>query len=367
MYSFDALCNPASPMRHIRPRMSGKIAFVSGGSSATESTVTQTNLPEYAEPYFTRLMERAEGLSLAEYTPYTGPRLTEMDPMTSQSYAMIGDIAQQPIAGLDTAQQASTAAMMGGFGAAGAAQPYQYSQYGFSDPGTFTGDVVQEYMSPYVENVLQRQMAEQQRQFDLQQGARDADAVAAGAFGGSRRFVTDALAQEATNRQMQDIYASGMQTAFEQAAGQFGADRAARMQAETAQAGELGRVQSGQAAEDRAALDQQLQALGFGAEQGAQLATHGAKQREADVQMAQLLETAGKAKEAYDQAGLDIAYDDFLRQQGFPESQLQLLSSIIRGVPISPTQTTTTYTPSNPIQEALGAGISALGLYKGLS
>ena len=36
-----------------------------GGQAApTDQTVTQTNLPAYAQPYFERLMRRAEALSL---------------------------------------------------------------------------------------------------------------------------------------------------------------------------------------------------------------------------------------------------------------------------------------------------------------
>ena len=44
----------------------------SGGSSSapTEQTVYSTDLPEYVEPYFTRLLSRGEGESLQQYTPY---------------------------------------------------------------------------------------------------------------------------------------------------------------------------------------------------------------------------------------------------------------------------------------------------------
>ena len=42
--------------------------FKGGGSSApSQQTVVQTNLPDYAEPYFTRLLGRAEGESLQGY------------------------------------------------------------------------------------------------------------------------------------------------------------------------------------------------------------------------------------------------------------------------------------------------------------
>ena len=51
-------------------------------------------------------------------------------------------------------------------------------------------------MSPYMQNVVDVQKEQARRDFDRSQARRDADAVSAGAFGGSRRGVVDALAQE---------------------------------------------------------------------------------------------------------------------------------------------------------------------------
>ena len=68
-----------------------------------------------------------------------------------------------------------------------------------------------------------------------------------------------------------------------------------------------------------------------------------------------------------EQAGLDIGYQDYVRQMAYPEQQLQFLSSILRGVPVEPSMTQTAYAPYNPLQQALGAGLGAIGLYRGLS
>jgi hypothetical protein len=59
----------------------------SKGSSApqqTEVTQTTTNLPEYAQPYFTRLLGRTEYESLNPYRTYTGQRLAERSPLAEQ-------------------------------------------------------------------------------------------------------------------------------------------------------------------------------------------------------------------------------------------------------------------------------------------
>jgi hypothetical protein len=39
----------------------------------------------------------------------------------------------------------------------------------------------------------------------------------------------------------------------------------------------------------------------------------------------------------------------------------------LRGVPVQPGVTQTAYTPFNPLQQALGAGLGAIGLYRGLT
>jgi hypothetical protein len=139
-------------------------------------------------------------------------------------------------------------------------------------------------------------------------------------------------------------------------------DEAARVQA--ANAAERSRIQAAQAAENMAQREFQLSTLGFTSEQLNQMSALEDAARAGDIQSAQLLETIGAARRADTQAKLDIDYQDFLRQQNYEKQQVSDLMGIMRGVPIGQTQTT--FTPYNPVQQALGAGISALGLYRGL-
>ena len=59
-----------------------------GGSAPTETTVTQTDLPEYVEPYFKRLLQRGEAESIQGYDPYGGQRLAYFSPDELTSQAM---------------------------------------------------------------------------------------------------------------------------------------------------------------------------------------------------------------------------------------------------------------------------------------
>ena len=163
----------------------------------------------------------------------------------------------------------------------------------------------------------------------------------------------------------------------------IGLDEAARIQAAEAaelartqgiDVGEAARIQAANAAEQaRIQAAREAQRYGtaglygdiMGAGRG--LVGLGELERGTDIQGAQLLETLGRDIRGEDQARLDLAYQDFLRQQDYPISQYERYSGILSGVPTgSLDRTTQQYASYNPIQQALGAGISALGLYRGL-
>ena len=100
---------------------------------------------------------------------------------------------------------------------------------------------------------------------------------------------------------------------------------------------------------------------------GQSLAGLGERQRAADIQGAQLLESVGRDIRAEDQGRLDLAYEDFQRQRDYPMQQYERFAGLLRGLPVTPNVEEQRMVAYNPIQQALGAGISALGLYKGLA
>jgi hypothetical protein len=339
----------------------------SQSSAPTNQTVTQTNIPKEFMPYFSRLMGRVEEQSLQPYEAFGGQRLAP-----SENFADIGasrdmtrTIAGSGIAGLPAAQSAvqgnlDEARRLGQYG------PGQFSEFNFDPARQFTGQEVQQYMSPYLENVLDVQKSRAVEDFDRLRGSRNARAVQAGAFGGSRQGVQEGIAEEALMRQMGEIDASGRQAAFEQASQQFGADRAAQMAQQQAQAGELGRVQTGTEASRQFGAGQGLAALGAAGTEAGRLVGIGEQERAANIQNAQLREAIGRAQQGETQAGLDIGYQDYLRQQGYPAEQLGFYSDVLRGLPVAAasTQNQQGYQSYNPLQQGLGAGLSALSLYK---
>jgi len=90
------------------------------------------------------------------------------------------------------------------------------------------------YMSPYMQNVVDVQQREAQRSADIAGTQRAARATQSGAFGGSRQAIENAEAARNLATQKGDIQAAGLQSAYQQAQGQFNAEQQARLQAQLA-------------------------------------------------------------------------------------------------------------------------------------
>lgn len=320
-----------------------------GGGGTTNTTVTNQNIPDEAMPYFTRALDRGEAASNEPYQPYGGARIADTSADTTRSYDMIRDIAGQGTPGADKA-----IGIMGDVAGAasdiGNRQPYQ-----FSDAGTFSGDAIGQYMSPYMQQVVDAQKASALEDFQIANARRASDAVNAGAFGGSRSAVQQGLAERDLLSRTNQIQAEGLQKSYEDAAGLFEADRAARMKTDEARAGEnLNYANLG------------LDSLKLKADAGASMADLEAKARAEDITAAQLLASQGKGIESKEQAGLDLSYEDFLNQRDDPMSKLERYTALLYGSPLGNTRTTTNSVPTNPVKDYLGMGISALGLYKAM-
>jgi hypothetical protein len=101
--------------------------------------------------------------------------------------------------------------------------------------GTITAPgAMSQYMSPYMQNVVDVQLREAQRQDDIAKQARAAQAVRSGAFGGTREGVVEAEAGRNLARLQSDIQAQGLQQAFQQAQQQFNVEEQARLAAQQA-------------------------------------------------------------------------------------------------------------------------------------
>ena len=221
-------------------------------------------------------------------------------------------------------------------------------------PGTAAG--IEPYMDPYSDLVTQKALEQMQRQAQMQQNQLAASAVGQGAFGGGRYGVAEAE----LGRGLQDVMS---QRIAEDRARNFGMARQAFEGQQQRQLGvgqllgQLGVQQAGAAgaygtaggqlaglAGQRAGLGQLAQGLG-----------------QADVQM---LSQMGGLQQQQAQRGLDIAQQNQLQQLYEPYQRTGFFGDILRGTP-SVQQTLATQTAPSPsfLSQALGAGITAAGIF----
>ena len=306
-----------------------------GGSSQpqqqqpTSSTVTQTNLPAWAQPYSENLLGQASALTDINQNPYQqyqGQRLADFTPMQQQAFNATSNMQVSP-----QNQQATNMAGAAGLGSLGAGQ--QYNQMATNPYAT------QAFMSPYQQNVTDYQ--KQQAVMDYNRGAPAAGAAAssAGAFGGSRQAIVESEANRSLQNQLAGIQATGSQNAFQNAqqAMQFGTS-----------AGLQGYNQALQGASTLGQLGQN--------QYGQQMGINAAQQQ------------AGAQQQAFNQQGLTNQYQDFLNQQNYPYQQLGFMSDILHGTPTGGiTSAQTSQAAPNMFGQIAGLGLGIGSALNGVS
>jgi len=397
-------------------------------STPTSSGTTISELPEWAKGYAKDTLYQASQLTDINknpYQPYEGQRNAGLSPMQMQ--AMQGASDMQVSNAVGAGQNMAGAAGMAALGAnyvpsiygnqfnpqglgynAQTMQGYQMgpaervSTQSFAQPGAADA-----YMSPYMQNVVDIQKREAQRQSAIQGTQQQAQAVGAGAFGGSRDAIQRAERERNLSQQMGDIQAQGSQAAYQQAMGQFNQEQQARLAAQQAnqQAGLTTGIQNLGAAQqtglaNQAALNQagqfnagqNLQAAGMGAQYGqaanqlneqsrqygagyglqglqtglqaaGQLGTLGQNEYTQNMGINQLQSGYGGMQQAQLQKELDTQYGDFQAQMNYPYKQLGFMSDAIRGLPVGTQSANTMYqAPGSTLGQLGGLGVTALGL-----
>ena len=251
------------------------------GSKVVDTT-TKQELPAWLEDEAKRITQMTAGITdmNAQYVPYGGERLAGLT--TEQQMARQGAVQQAQAYRPDL--QASRALTTMG------AQP-------------ITAENISQYQNPYSQAVMQTTLDELERRQQISDQGMADQAVKSGAYGGARFGVQQAESQ----RNLRDVQAKA----------------AADIQAKSyqqalaaAQADKQRQGQAGQAYGNIAGQEMQLGGAGLSG-----------------------LYQAGGLGQTQAQAGRDIAYEDFQRQQQFPYAQTQYAAGILGGMP----QPMTTY------------------------
>lgn len=109
---------------------------------------------------------------------------------------------------------------------------------------------------------------------------------------------------------------------------------------------------------------QGLAGLAQAGQMGQTLANIGSAQSQADQARFGLQTSTAAQQQALNQQYLDTDYQEFLRQRDYPMEQLQQYSSLLRGVPVTPNSTSTTYAPNASLgSQLVSGGLGAAAIY----
>jgi len=276
--------------------------------SVTTYGQTVESMPKWLSDYTQGLIARANAIGAEGYQPYGGPRIADFSPEEQAAFGMVeGNVgAYQPY--LDAA---------GGTLSGGLTQAY--GQLGEGTRG-FPG-AVDEYMDPYIGNVLNRQATLSNRNFSENTLPALQNAFTrAGHFGSDRMMDLAGRASRDAGSELNEQQLAALSGAYGQAGQLYGADAGRNLQA-AGLYGNLGLEGSRQ----MGALGEMASRMGYGD--------------------AAAMEAIGRTQRGMDQGSLDLAYGDFQRQRDYPRNTIDWMSSIIRGLPYDTSRQSQQYGP----------------------
>jgi hypothetical protein len=281
-------------------------------------------------------------------------------PYMTNAYGQLGQGQQAVATGVDVLRSADTrnqydAAQglqgLAAQGTLGATQPIGQQQ-------------ISQYMNPFMNVALQGQLDEMNRQAQIQGQGLQAQAVKAGAFGGTREGIQRAeLGRNLAQTQNQAI-ANAMQQGYGQALSTAQQQQQAQM-AGYNQLGNIGQGIGSLAAQQFGVGSQLAQGLGsLGMQQaglGSQSAALGQAAQGMGQQDVNFLFNLGSTQQKQQQAELDAQRQNQLQQNMQPYQQLGFLSDIYKGAPSTQMGVTTSSqaTPS-PFQQIAGLATGVL-------
>ena len=289
--------------------------FGGGKRPAVQTNVVSSKLPDEIAPYVSKILTEGQ-------TQFDAEKAAGYQPYTGDTTARFTDQQEAALVGLE--------------GLAGTQQPFlnEAGQIVRQSADQFTGDVAQQYMSPYQQAVTDIELREADRRFEgTTMPKLEAQAVNMGAMSGlgSRAGIEMAEAQRSQNQLLADIQAKGQQQSFVNAQQQFG----------------LQKAREREMASDLSNLGKQEFMAGIG-ELGA-------------------LKSAGEERQGLAQSALDEAYLKFKQEEQFPKENLAEFQQLVYGNPLIKQGTTTTTSPGayqqSTGQQLLGLGMGAANIY----
>jgi len=246
---------------------------------------SQQTLSEYAGPYVTSMLGKAEALSEQPYQVYGGPQTAAESGLQSKVFQGLGNLNfPNQLGQTFSSTGAYQPPPMG-------ANPFDSAPIGMGagapmgapmggQPTAPTG-IAAQYMNPYLQNVLSPQMDEMRRQSQLNLQPNMAKLTQAGGYGGGRQAIMESEANRNLLQEQNKTIGQGYANAYDKATGQFNTEQG---QAKT---------------------------------------------------LAELMSEQGGQQRGIEQQGISADYNEFLAQRDYPQKMLQFQQSMLQGLPIS--------------------------------
>jgi hypothetical protein len=335
--------------------------FSGGGGGPTSSTTVTSNIPEYAKPYVTNMLEATQrqifkGTPTSEggfnITGFEGYRPYSSN--VSDYYAGFSPLQRQAQFEAGAMQQPGQFALGSGLaGSAGLRSLQAGNQFAQNitnkqkvdaagnpmfdvnrNPIFDASNTTQSFMSPYTQNVTDLAKLAAVREAQMAQQAQNLGAARTGTYGGARQLLSQTERERNLLSNLSNIQTQGAQSAYDRAmqSQQFGAN--------------LG-----------------MQGLGQAMGAGSTLGQLGATQQATDIARQGQMSAMGAQQQALEQQKINQAIQDYATQQQYPQMQLGFMSNMLRGLPMQ-AQTTQGYQAApNALSQIAGLGTAGVGAY----
>jgi len=281
----------------------------SGGTSSS-------TLSEWAGPYVTDMLGKAQAISEMPYQVYGGPQTAGESGLQSKVFQGLGNLNfpsqlgqtfsstgayQPPGMAPNTFSDQPIGMGAGAPLGAGGNQPTNLS--GGTTGGQPQGPtgIASQYMNPYLQSVLQPQLEEMRRQSQINLQPSLAKMTQAGGYGGGRQAIMESEANRNLLQEQNKTIGQGYSNAYDKGLQQFNTEQG---QAKT---------------------------------------------------LADMMSEAGGQQRGIEQQGISADYNEFLAQRDDPMKKTQYLQSMLQGLPIS------TVTNTAAQQSGLGSLVSSVG------
>jgi hypothetical protein len=192
-----------------------------GSSLPAAGGTSMAGLSDWAAPYITDYLGKAQGLANKDYQVYQGPLTAGASDIQNQVFQGIGNLTFPGNLGQSFTN--AGAPTIGTTGGTGQVDPVT----GRIDSGTAgqQTSIAQQYMNPYLQSVLDPQLAELRRQNDITNMGVNAKLTQQGAYGGGRQAIMNAENNRNLMQEMNKTVGQGYATAYDKGMGQFNTEQ----------------------------------------------------------------------------------------------------------------------------------------------